>query len=136
MLTPLDSDAAKIPKTAATTEASIQFPAARTFGENPNNVAPFSSSAAALVANPNVVALYRMLRSKAVRITIPASQKRSWGIRVPSIVSVSVGRIALTVSLEVPNRSRTRDCSRIKTPTVATTFASSGAPRKGRKTSK
>ena len=136
MLTPLDSDAARIPKTAATTEASIQFPAARTFGEKPNNVAPFSSSAAALVANPNVVALYKIVRTRAVRMTMPASQKRSWGIRVPNIVSVSVGRIARTVSLEVPNRSRTRDCSNINTPTVATTFANSGAPRRGLKTSK
>ncbi len=136
MLTPLDSDAARIPKTAATTEANIQFPAARTFGEKPNNVAPFSSSAAARVANPNVVALYKIVRTRAVRRTMPASQKRSWGIRVPNIVSVSVGRIALTVSLEVPNRSRTRDCSSINTPTVATTFASSGAPRRGLKTSK
>ena len=121
-----------------TSEAVTKLSPAKRSGEYPSRTAPFSFSAAARVARPNVVNLDQPHSTMPITITITASQRPSRGtVRSPAIVTGWRGRMGSTrIVVLSANRRSTSDMKTIVNPTLATTLASAGAARSGRNTSR
>ena len=73
------------PPTPAIMVLSTQFTSAMRCGDRPVTKAPFSDSAAALVARPNRVNLNQSVSAIAMTIMTAVNQSRSPGTRLPSI---------------------------------------------------
>ena len=117
-------------------EDAAQAKPPRRSGENPASDALNSPSAAACIANPVRVKRNHTCTRAVTTMTIPASQKTCSGTPWPAIRTYDELRIGFTTHCWEPNLSTMSDCMRSMTPTEATTFASIGALRMGRKTNR
>ena len=92
-----------------------------------------SFSDAARVARPNEVQRYTAVSATAATMTMPAMMKRSIGTTAPSILTTFWGRICGSSCGSVPNASSIDAWNTSSTPSEATSFASGGELRNGRK---
>src|SRR4029077_1410175 len=126
--------ATRMPISPTTTPDSTQVAAASRCGEYPANAAVRSFSAAAIVANPVLVYRNQAATSAVTIPTTAVSHSRSCGNVSPAIEIESDGMIGATGRDVVPNWRAVSAWKNNRTPTDATTLASTGAWRSGRNT--
>ena len=131
-------EATKMPSSPVMHVESTQLMPARRSGEKPSTTAPLSFSAAARVARPKRVNRNSADSATVNAITSTATNSCSWVIsstqRSTRCFDTNVN--GLTVRGVVAKRRMTIACSRSSSPTDATTLASCGAWRSGRKISR
>ena len=132
-----NSGAAMMPTTPAISADRTQVINPSRSGSKPSSTAPFSDSDAARTARP--VRVYRDSAQSAAasRAAMTASHIASFASRISSVSSITplgstLGRFTLAPSKRTP----IMPCSTSRMPTLATTFASTGARRNARNTSR
>ena len=120
----------------ATTALAIQLRTATRSGDTPLSTAPVGVSATALVSRPKRVWRYTIVSTTVSTRTETASKVRSDSAVTSPHCHRSTGKIGATLTGALPTWFWTRPERMTSTPSDATVFASWGACRKGRNTTR